>query len=178
MMRHPLSAIPHGRRRLVFLPLLALTLLSMLVLAGLNRPLAPYGIVAFELAGEQQRAVEIVGAWGEAARLSAAFGLGFDYLYLVAYSTTIGLACLWAAEQLRDRGWPLAGIGMALAWAQWLAGLLDAVENATLFRVLLGPVEQPWPLIARWSAIFKFALVAIGLLYALAGALAWLTRRR
>ena len=68
-------------------------------------------------------------------------------------------------------------LGLALAWGQWLAALLDALENVALLRMLRGPETHPWPRVARWSAIPKFALVAAGALYAAVGACVHLAQR-
>jgi hypothetical protein len=169
-MRHPFEAIPAGKRLSVFLPLLVLTLLLMVMMSRIGNPLitkaAPSGIVSFELAGSVPGAQRIIESWDDRARLYAAFSLGLDFLYLVAYSTTIGLACVWATSVIRSHDWPLAGAGILLAWGQWVAALLDAVENIALLTVLLGPVVEPWPAIALGCAVPKFALVIIGLLYA------------
>jgi hypothetical protein len=35
---------------------------------------------------------------------------------------------------------------------------LDAVENYAMLRVLDGPVKSPWPEIAKWCALPKFAI--------------------
>jgi hypothetical protein len=67
----------------------------------------------------------------------------------------------------------LAAIGLPLAWLQWFAGLLDAVENIALLNVLDGPVEQPWPRLAQLCALAKFALILLGLLYMIYGWAAW-----
>jgi hypothetical protein len=64
---------------------------------------------------------------------------------------------------------------MALGYTQGAAGLLDAIENVALLRMLHGGVAQPWPRIARLCAIPKFAIVALGMLYVLAG---WLSGRK
>jgi hypothetical protein len=58
-----------------------------------------------------------------------------------------------------------------LAWAQFAAALLDVVENYALIRVLLGTEQAIWPVIARWCAMPKFIIVALGLIYVIAGAL-------
>jgi len=175
-MRHPFEIIPTDRRTQIFLPLLVLTLLLMVAMNVIGEPLvtgaASNGIVSFELAGSVSKARQILDSWDEAARLHAAFSLGLDFLYLVAYSTTIGLACVLAAGVLRRRGWPLAGAGVPLAWGQWLAALLDVIENVALVSMLFGSVVEPWPQVARWCAIPKFVLILAGLLYALYGAVA------
>ena len=56
-----------------------------------------------------------------------------------------------------------------LAWGQWLAALLDAIENGALLTMLLDVPAQPWPVVAWWCAIAKFALVLLGLLFVLVG---------
>jgi hypothetical protein len=181
-MRHPLAAVPAGRRRLVFVPLLVLTLGLMLgVMARLDdrlrTPVSPLGIVSFELAGDTASAQRMIDAWDEGARRYAAFSLGIDYLFMVAYSTTIAFGCLWAAGVLGALSPGLAAAGAPLAWGSWLAALLDAGENAALARMLLATVRAPWPTVAWWCATSKFALLVAALLYVLAAALVRLVRR-
>jgi hypothetical protein len=173
--RHPLQAIPVGRRRRFFVPLVTLTLGLMLgVMAPVDGPLrtpaSPNGIVSFEVAGDARTARAMIDAWDERARRYAAFSLGVDYLFMAAYSTTIALGCVWAAGVLGRRSAALAAAGVLLAWGQWLAGVLDAGENAALTTMLLGTVRDPWPAIAWWCAVPKFVLIVAGLLYALAAA--------
>ena len=57
-------------------------------------------------------------------------GSGLDYLFMVSYAATFGLAAAWAGRQLDSRlpgRWPGRGLGWGLA----CAALLDAVENIT-----------------------------------------------
>src|SRR5437899_2321809 len=86
-----------------------------------GRTAAPLGIISFELAGDLATARQMIGSWDEPAREHALLGLGLDFLFLALYSTTIGLACVWAAGVFRTRRWPLAAVGLSLAWGQWLA---------------------------------------------------------
>src|SRR5262245_60815046 len=131
-MRHPLEAIPAGRRRRYFVPLLLLTFLLMGVLGSVDQPLrttaAPQGIISYALAGSVEQAGRMLDSWA-GARAYAGFSLGFDYLYMPTYSTTIALGCLWAAGVY---GGGLAALAVPLAWGQWLAALLDAEENVAL----------------------------------------------
>jgi hypothetical protein len=181
-MRHPFENIPPGKRGPIFGVLLALTLGVMGVLRVVDGPLktadAPNGIVSFELAGDVPTAQAILNAWDPLARTHAGFSLGFDFVFLVLYSTTIALACAWLAQALRERWRPLASAGLLLAWAQWLAALLDVVENAALLVVLLEAPRAPWPQIARWCALPKFALVFLGLTYVVLGLLLRLAKSR
>jgi hypothetical protein len=176
-MRHPLEALQGAARRRTFLALLALDLVLAGALGAVDRSLrtegAPSGIVSFELAGSSSSARRVVESWDADARVQAGFSLGLDYLFLVVYSTTIALACLWVADTLRPRHGRAASLGVWLAWGQWAAAALDAVENAALLATLLGPTDRPWPELARACALPKFALVLTGLTFtALGGALA------
>ncbi|WP_437707098.1 hypothetical protein WMF45_25685 [Sorangium sp. So ce448] len=130
---------------------------------------APCGIISFELAGTRARVRRILESWGDDARLSAAFSLGVDYLFMAAYANGLALACVMGADALRTRGLPAAGLGAPLAWGQWLAGLLDATENAALLRILRGSDEPLWPPLARRCAQAKFFLVGAGIAYGLLG---------
>jgi hypothetical protein len=172
-MRHPFQAIPPEVRPKVFWPMLAITLFLLVLLNLEGKPMvtpaAPLGIVSYELAGSVSRAQQILASWDQRAQLSAAFSLGLDYVFMLAYSTTIGLACIWTADVLRRRSWPLAWVGAPLAWGQWLAAAFDATENIALVIILFGTVQAPWPEVARWCAIFKFSLIFLGLVYAFFG---------
>jgi len=99
-MKHPLQAIPQERRLPISLTLLALTVGLSTILSWTLRK-ERYGIVALEMAGDERKAREVIGSWGEGARSRALFNVHLDYLFLVAYSTTIGLVCLWGASVLR-----------------------------------------------------------------------------
>ncbi|MEY3284160.1 MAG: hypothetical protein RIR86_2173, partial [Acidobacteriota bacterium] len=57
------------------------------------------------------------------------------------------------------------------AWAALLAGLLDAVENYALIRVLLGAGGDFWPALSRACARPKFAIVGVVLAYVLSAPL-------
>lgn len=172
-MTHPLERIKPERRGYYFYPLLAATVLIMLAMnligLPLNTPSAPSGIVSFEVAATPSRAQVILDSWGEAARVRAAFIQGLDFLFPWVYSTAIGLGCILAGGVLRHRNWPLAGLGGWLAWGLWLGALFDYIENIALVALLLGPVVSPWPQIAWVCAVVKFAMIFLGLAYALFG---------
>lgn len=171
-----------GTVQWLFWPALILALVIFAVFSVLDAPLrnaaAPNGIISFELAGSVARAQAMIDSWDARARLYAAFGLGLDYLFMVSYALAIGLGCLRAAGVL-GRRWPrLAGLGRLLAWGLSLAALLDAIENFALTTMLLaGAASAPWPALAAGCAAVKFALVGLGLLYALAGGAMWAIRR-
>ncbi len=126
--------------------------------------LAPNGIVSFEFAGTPLAAQEMLNLWGPRGQLFCGFLLGLDYLFLVAYSTAIAAGVTRFARGREER---VARWAFALAYAQWVAALLDATENLALFQVLRGLIETKWVLIAYWCAAGKFLLVGLGLLGAL-----------
>lgn len=180
-MYHPLSTLPTSKRKQLFWVFLFITLILIALMNLVGGPLmtdtAPYGIVSYELAGSVPRVEAILASWSHNAQLYASFSLGLDYLFMVAYSTTIGLACLWAADVFRDRRGPLTSLGVPLVWGQWLAALLDAVENLALVILLFGLIASPWPELAKWCAIGKCGLIIAGIIYATLGLVVHLARR-
>jgi len=147
------------------------TLALMVTLNALGAPLrteaAPAGIVSFEFAGSLAAAQRMIESWGGTGPIYAGLNLGLDYLFLISYPLSIGLACVMVSRRLRARGGGFSKLGIGLAWGQGAAGLLDALENYSLIRVLLGTRIESWPLVARISATGKFCLVALGLSYVL-----------
>ena len=191
--RHPFDWLSTSEQKRAFVALLALTLAVMVGLNALGSPLntevAPAGIVSYELAGELSLAQSMVESWGQTGQVYAGLNLGLDYLFLVAYSSSIALGCVLVARSLNKsdaarpgspdpgRKWgfgnplrAISGVGVPLAWAQFGAALLDSVENYALIQVLLGSQQASWPAVARWCAIPKFSIVAAGLVYVGAGA--------
>ena len=177
---NPYRWLTPPRRKRAFFLLLALTIVLMVWLRVLDRPLqteaAPQGIVSFELAGTLARAQAVLGSWDADARVYAGLSLGIDYLFMVAYAGAIGLGCVLIGGRLVSRRRRLGALGGLLAWGLIAAGLLDALENISLIQTLLGSTETFWPPIARWSATGKFLLIGLGLLYVLiAGGVALFT---
>jgi hypothetical protein len=167
--------IPRSRQTPIFFILLGFTLVLMVSLQVIGGPLqtkaAPSGIISYELAGNLANARGMLDSWGSDGRVFAALSLGLDYLFLVAYSITIALGCRIVAGNLHPRFGLLIRLGILLSWGQFLAALLDALENYALIRILLGSGNALWPSTALWSAVPKFAFVVLGILYVLAGAI-------
>jgi hypothetical protein len=169
-MRHPLDFFPPNVRKPLFFLFLGLTIAFFAVFQVLDQPMrtpaAPAGIVSFELAGNADKAGAMVASWDAGARLNAAFGLGFDFLFMPVYATALSLGVLLAAG--RRRGiWPMAG--KILGWGAFAATVFDSVENIALFSILSGNIVAPYPQVAFWCASLKFALILLGLVYGLAG---------
>ena len=172
-MHHPLESIHITQRRPFFVLLLILTLMVIIGMQAVSGPLttsaSPSGIISYELAGDTPTARAILDSWDAGVRVRVGLNLGLDYLFLVLYSTAIACACAWIGGALRGRARPLASQGSLLAWGAWVAALLDAVENAALLTMLLDAPARPWPAVAWWCAVLKFALVLLGLIYTVLG---------
>ena len=175
-MPHPLDFIPTSSHKKIFLPLLVLTLVLLgvfqLLDLPLRNPVSPSGIVSFELAGTPEKADAIIQSWDASAQLFAAFGLGFDYLFMIAYGLTISLGVLMAASK---HGGKFSQIGGYVGWGVLLASLFDALENFALWRLLSGSATAFCPYVAAVSATIKFVLLIIGLGFALVG---WLLKKK
>jgi hypothetical protein len=168
-MTHPFERIPSDKRRKIFWVLLGTTVLLLTVqgglYAGLKNSIAPQGIVSLELASTPDRLNQILASWSEGQRTKTAFSLGLNFLCLLALTNTIGLACVMAAGKIRGG---VSRLGLLLAWAQWVAGGVWAVQNSLLARAILFGTASLSTELSSWLAMKKFALVGAGLLYAAA----------
>ena len=172
-MRHPFEKIPAKHRKRIFWPVFAFTLFLSITITILGsdlkdaidnngQPVTPHGIASFELVCNAAEADRILHFWGTSGKMSAALNLGFDYLFIFAYANTLALGCVWIACLLRERGFSLlAAAGSFIAWLQWLAGILDCIENAALIRILFHGPTDTLALISRWCAIPKFTLTLV-----------------
>ncbi len=143
------------------------------VVEGQLKPVAPGGIVSYELAGNEAYTNEILTAWEQipGALAAAQQSLWLDFLYLVLYSTTIAYLCYLAAMAFNP-GSSEYRVGIWLMYAQWLAAIFDAFENIALL-IMLKQGQAVWPLsqVAFWLASLKFLLIILGLAYVLIGLL-------
>jgi hypothetical protein len=158
---------------------LLILLAWVLTVAPMSNGRAPLSVSSFGTAWSLARAREMMASWDERARLSGAFGIGFDFLNLAVYSTTVAMACAWVAQSFRaaGRAW-LGAAGVLLAWGQWAAVLFGTVQNAVMMSLLLGAGEEPWLHASYWCTILKLALLIIGPAYAALGALVLLKAGR
>ncbi len=165
-MSHPFLNLTALQRKRLFWLFLALTLIATLALqvidGALQTAAAPQGIVSYELAGSAAEAGRILASLDANARLHAAFSLGFDYLYMLAYAVTLAMAALWLAEV---RPGFIHSLGALMAWGMGVAGLLDALENYFLWQMLTGGATETAAAGAHWAAVVKFALIILAILY-------------
>jgi hypothetical protein len=171
-MNHPLNFIPQNLRKPIFYIFLAFTIAIFGIFRILDLPLrtaaAPNGIVSFELARTVDASQSMVDSWDANARLFAAFGLGFDFLFMPVYALALSLGLLLAIGEKKNR---YAAFAVWMGWGVFTAALFDAVENYSLWHILIGGAISPYPAIAAWCATFKFTLLIVGLVTALSGRL-------
>ncbi|MFN2196176.1 MAG: hypothetical protein ACK2UW_08640 [Anaerolineales bacterium] len=147
------------------------SLLLMLALNVIGAPLtteaAPIGIVSYELAFSQTRAQAILASWDQRTSLLAAFTLGLDYLFMVFYAVAISIGVWLSAGWLAAHRLPLSRAGIWLAVGAWAAAGSDAIENSALLAQLVNAPDQFWAVLAGISAVLKFSLIFLGIVYAL-----------
>ena len=169
-MKHPLEFIPLNLRKPLFYVFFAMTIAIFGIFNILDQPLrtdsAPNGIVSFELARKVDSAQSMVDSWDANSRLFAAFGLGFDYLFMPTYALALSLGLLIAVGNKKNR---YAVFATWMGWGVFAAAIFDAVENYMLWRVLTGDIISPYPEIAAICATIKFILLILGLVTALSG---------
>lgn len=157
-------------RLLVWLGLLFATIVLAVLAAptGLPDP----GIVEFEVAGTGERSLEILTGWGSSGRDDAARSIRWDYVFIVAYSTTLALACLWRIDETRRRHH--RAMASTAAAAAVVAGLLDVAENlflqAQIDRFDESADPGAYDSDAVWAFVFavsKFLLIGLVLVFLL-----------
>jgi hypothetical protein len=182
-LKHPIQTLSRGKQAALLITAFVLGFVLWYALQRLDVPLqtpeARWGIVSLEVSGTVDRSQEIVNSWNVTARDNAQSGLLLDFIFPLCYSTAMTIACFWAASLFRERGFRKASwVATGIAWLQWPAALCDYVENIAMWMQLRGPIQDPWPGIARDSALMKFALIAAGLCVVAAAAIIFLMRRR
>jgi hypothetical protein len=167
-----LSSTARKRALIITLVMSAILLLAMRTLdAPLRTHMAPSGIVSFEMAGNDKVSKQILDSWSTEAKINAALSLGLDFLFLIVYALFISLSCVQIAAALKDDHSIFFRTAVILAWAQFLAAILDATENLALIHLLLNSSSRWLPCLARWCAIIKFSIVGAGLIFIFAGLL-------
>jgi len=145
----------------LFLATLSLVLMVQLRLidGALTSPDTPWGIVGFELAFTQVRAVEIMREWRSmGVTESALVSLGVDVAFLLVYPFMFRslVQLLWREDESNFQRF-----GGKLASAVLVCIPLDALENALLWRMLVAGASTPLALVAGVAATIKFLLVLI-----------------
>lgn len=152
------------------------TLLSPGPPGSLRTDAAPYGIISLQVAGSASQANRVLSSW-EGERLEGARdGNLIDYGFIVFYSFLLSVGVLAAGEAFWRGGrtllWRMAAV---LAWLVFVAGLLDAIENVLVARMIdvhAGGGVVEGDLIPRVSSLLawpKIVLLAIAMIYVFGG---------
>jgi hypothetical protein len=137
------------------------------------------GIVGFELAGSEDRATEILSDWGDEGTDAAKASLWIDYAYIVAYGTFLVLASWGTRDLAQNRGWHrMAAFGTAVIPFAAAAAAFDAIEDVGLLLAVDQHGGDLAPRLAQICASLKFALLAVTIVYLLAGLLLRVRARR
>lgn len=127
------------------------------------------GMVLFELTGGEERADEILAEWGEEGQDAARESLWIDFGFLLAYGAFLTLALAATRDLARERNWGrLTAIGAIVLSFGALGAAFDAFENICLLLTLDG-AGAAFPLLATIFATCKFVLLAVAIVYLLAG---------
>lgn len=127
------------------------------------------GILPFELTGGQDRADEILAEWGDEGQDAARESLWIDFGFLLAYGTFLTLALAATRDLARERNWMrMAASGRFIVYFGALGAAFDALENTCLLLTVDG-AGAAFPLLATVFASCKFALLAVVIVYLLAG---------
>jgi hypothetical protein len=151
-------------------------ILTIGVMRYLDTPLkndvCKHGITSFELAKDVNKTVAIINSWDEHAKISVSISMGFDFLFILVYTTLIALLIYKVSKSFTGNHF-VKRIGIVLLNAIFFAGLLDIVENIALIKLLFGEYQQIWSSIAYYFASVKFAIVLVCLIYIILNSL-WL----
>lgn len=171
-----------ARRTKTLIFLGAATLVFNLVLTWIDSRLKATGgpgILGLEFAGSLERVEEIRAEWGGHGEYLARLSLWIDFGFMASYGAFFALAGVAVREFAAGRGLrKLAAIGILAPSCAVAAALFDVAENAIWLLLLGGHLGFAAPAIATACAILKFALIAVAILYSLAGLIAWLRLRR
>lgn len=103
--------------------------------------------------------------------------LAFDTPFLIGYGLFLAGACAAVSRRAQASGrLRLQRAATIVAWFGPIAAAADFVQNISLELILAGQVVQPWPRIAALGGVLTTTLMAIGLIFVVAGVL--LTRTR
>ena len=134
--------------------------------APLKNEICKNGIISFELAKDLDKTVKILDSWDTNAKINMSLSLGFDFLFLLVYSSFIALLIfninnsLWKKKSFHK-------FGNFLVILIFSAAFFDIIENIALIKLLLGGLEQIWSSVAYYFATIKFAIVLICIIYLL-----------
>ncbi|MCU1699790.1 MAG: hypothetical protein JWR34_5853 [Mycobacterium sp.] len=123
---------------------------------GMTRTGGP-GIVAFELAGTEERANQIMDSWGDSGRRAARTSLRLDFGYASSYGVLAGMLL----DRIRQRH----NGSRLIVLVAGAAALADAVQVYSLLSILKGADTAVNARRGRRAALAKFGFLAAALGY-------------
>ncbi len=132
--------------------------------APLKNEVCKSGIVSFELAKDLDNSINILNSWDTNAKINMSLSLGFDFLFIVVYSSFIALLIFNINNSLWE-GKPYYKLGKLLIVMIFIAALFDVGENIALIKLLFGDLNQTWSSAAYYFATIKFTIVIICIVY-------------
>jgi hypothetical protein len=123
---------------------------------GMRRTGGP-GIVAFELAGTEAQATQIMASWGERGCRAARTSLRLDFGYAASYGVLTALLIDRIKQRHND--------SRLIVLVAGVAALRDAIEGVSLLSVLRGTDTAVNARRARGAAMTKFGFLAVVLGY-------------
>lgn len=141
----------------------AIAVAMMIVDHPLKTNHAPLGIISLQLAMTTAEARIVINDWHGQERITAAFGLGLDYLFMLSYGAWFYFGCRWAADRWRLVNPSRGTLFGWLAYGALLAVLLDAIENVFLLIFLQTSGRSVLYPIAFWCAVPKFLLILMSI---------------
>lgn len=132
----------------------------------LKNEICKNGIISFELAKDLDKTVSILNSWDTNAKINMSLSLGFDFLFLLVYSSFIALLIFNINNSLWKNK-PFYKFGTLLIILIFIAAFFDIIENIALIKLLLGDLQQYWASVAYYFAVIKFVIVLICIVYLL-----------
>lgn len=129
---------------------------------GLESKVSPLGIVSFELTKKFDAAQDIIQVVGQRP---LQWNIAVDFLFLVAYTFFFFFCCKAIMQQFRSSG--LKTVGFIFLELSVLTGVLDLVENIAMLITLGGYGSDISVGVSYYTAIAKFVVIAIILVYIL-----------
>ncbi len=132
--------------------------------------------ISFELAKNLSESESIINSWDTTAKYAVGMSLGFDFLFLIIYSSFIALL-IYNINGRLWKGRSFYSVGSIMIWSIYLAALFDIIENITLIKLLLGDLDQIWSSIAYYFASIKFVVILSCIIFIISNWLILLTNK-
>lgn len=159
---------------ILFILLLAGIALMRYLDSFLITDVCPSGIVSFELAKESHLSAAMINSWDPQAKTAAGMSMGFDFLFLLIYASFLSMLIFTVNSRFS------ANFNSLYKWmiaVPFIAAFFDVIENIALVKLLLGDIQQRWSVVAYYSAMIKFGILFLVILYILIGGISGLKKR-